>query len=123
MQRDPGQRAMKSFLKCVSRWLVVAAFAGIGHASASVASMQKDMKGRHKAMQPQMLDSCPQCAACELAPSFESSMASHGDFPEHATSYSPIWARDGQGEVCRHIATSVLPLTVPLRLRYCRWLN
>jgi hypothetical protein len=122
MKRDPGKRAIKFFLKCVSRWLVVAAFAGIGHASA-VASTQKDIKGRHKAMQPQSLDSCPQCAACQLAPSFESSMASHGDLPAHATSSSAIWTRDGPSEVCRHMATSVLLPTVALRFRYCRWLN
>ena len=123
MKRDPRKRAMKFFLKCVSRWIVVAAFAGIGHASASVASTQKDIKGRYKAMQPQSLDSRPQCAACQLAPSFESSMASHGDLPGHAASSSSAWTWDGPSEVCRHMAMSVLWPTVALRFRYCRWLN
>jgi hypothetical protein len=62
MKRDPAPRAMKMFVQCVSRWLVVAAFAGIGHATASTAGRQHDKNGQYKPMPPQSMDGCPQCA-------------------------------------------------------------
>lgn len=122
MKRDPAARAMKIFVQCAGSWLVVAAFAGMVHATASANGGQLDRKGQHKAMQPQSLDSCDPCAACQLAPGFESNMTSSSDHPEQVA-YASMWTPDERYEFPRDMPANAIRPGIALRIRYCRWLN
>jgi hypothetical protein len=108
-------------MHCVSRWLVVAVFAGVGHVSA--ATVQIDMKARHKAMQLPSMNSCAQCPVCQLAPAFESDTTGSGDHPEHVTSGPWMRPQDESHDIQPNISANVIRPTIALRLLYCRWLN
>jgi hypothetical protein len=112
---------MKALMRCIGRWLVVAAFAGMGHASAT--TPQVGMSGWHKARQPQRVDSCPQCRAGPLAPAFETNPTGDDDPPEHVAPGSSMWRKDEPRDALLQALSNVIRPNIALRIRYCRWLN
>lgn len=121
MERDTPARSVKGLMHCAGRWLVAAAFVSTGHASA--ATGQIHMKAQHRAMPPQSMDSALPCAACQLAPAFESDTTGSSDHPEHIASAS--WARpqDEPRDSQQYMLADVIQPSIALRVRYCRWLN
>lgn len=117
MQCNPATRVMKTLMRCMGRWLIVAAFADMAHASGLAATAQVDIKSLPKAMQSPSMDSCPRCAACQLAPGFETNMTGSGDLPEQVASL--MWTQDAP----RHMSQNAIRPAIALRIRYCRWLN
>ena len=121
MERDVVTRAMTRLAHCVSRLLVVAAFAGMGHASA--ATGQAAMKARDKATVPKSMASCPPCVACLVVPALEPGTTASIHHPDQIAFRSPMRPTDELRHTQAHMPANAIRPTIAVRFLYCRWLN